>query len=329
MTSSITSHPIPAAIIDAAIEWTIKLDFNSPSTETRRAFECWLQAAPLHRDAWLRVQSLRGDFATLPPLLALDTLQAATQLRSRETTLRRRQLLKLLGVATVTAGAAWQSREALPWQRLVADASTGVGQQRSLRLGDGTIVMLNTDTALSTVGDTALQLRRGEIFVAGDAAADIPLARQLRIQTPAGEVHAPGANFVVRLAADRARITVQQGLARLYPAGFDGAVLARGGESWWLGPGGARPAEPLPFDAAGWVEGVVAAKNMPLADLLAELERYRRGRIACDARVAKLPVSGIYHVRDTDRALRFLAQTQSLRLSYRTRFWVSVERAAT
>jgi transmembrane sensor len=137
-------------------------------------------------------------------------------------------------------------------------------------------------------------------------------------------VHAPGANFVVRLDAERARITVQQGIARLYPAGLEAPMLARAGESWWLQAGKALPADPLPFDAAGWVEGVVAAKNMRLADLLAELARYRHGRIGCDPRVADLPVSGIYHIRDTDRALRFLAQTQSLRLAYRTRFWVSV-----
>jgi hypothetical protein len=174
-----------------------------------------------------------------------------------------------------------------------------------------------------------LQLRRGEIYVAGNSAAEnIPAARQLRVRTRAGEVRAPGANFVVRLTANHARVTVQQGVAQLYPTGVDSPILARSGESWWLHAGAARRADPLPFDAAGWVEGVVAATNMRLADLLAELERYRRGRIACDSRVADLLVSGIYHIDDTDRALRFLAQTQSLRLNYRTRFWVVVGPAA-
>jgi transmembrane sensor len=43
--------------------------------------------------------------------------------------------------------------------------------------------------------------------------------------------------------------------------------------------------------------------------------------------VADLRVSGIYHVRDTDQALRFLAQTQPVRVTYHTRFWVVVEPA--
>ncbi|MGT2491756.1 hypothetical protein ACU4GD_17580 [Cupriavidus basilensis] len=58
---------------------------------------------------------------------------------------------------------------------------------------------------------------------------------------------------------------------------------------------------------------------MRLADVLAELARYRTGRIVCDPRVADLRISGAYHLRDTDQTLRFLAQSQPVAVVYRTR----------
>ena len=58
--------------------------------------------------------------------------------------------------------------------------------------------------------------------------------------------------------------------------------------------------------------------------LLAELSRYRRGRISCAPEVADLRVSGTYHIGDTDRALAFLAQTLPVRVRYWTRYWVTV-----
>lgn len=45
------SRDIPATVIDAAIDGAVKLDFNSPTTETRQAFDLWLQATPQHKEA--------------------------------------------------------------------------------------------------------------------------------------------------------------------------------------------------------------------------------------------------------------------------------------
>lgn len=74
-------------------------------------------------------------------------------------------------------------------------------------------------------------------------------------------------------------------------------------------------------------KAIAAGANavMRLADLLDELSRYRSGRIVCDPQIADWRVSGVFHVRDTDRALRFLTQVQPVTVRYRTRYWVIVE----
>lgn len=325
MSTAVLPHAIPAEAIDAAIDWTIRLDFNAADADTRHAFERWLAADALHAEAWRRVQSLQTDFAGVPPLLALDTLQATAQLRRRGAALQRRRLLKMLALSGATVAIGWQSRTVVPWQRVVADASTAIGEQRALHLDSHTSLVLNTDTAVDSdfnAASAAIRLRRGEISVA--TVADRPL----QVHTPFGRIEAAQAQMIVRLESDRARITVQRGRAQLHAGDIGASATANAGESWWLHAGAALPARPLPFDAAGWLDGVIAATNMPLAELLAELARYRLGRIVCDERVAQLPVSGVYHIRDTGQALAFLAQTQSLRLTYRTPYWVRIEPAA-
>lgn len=70
---------------------------------------------------------------------------------------------------------------------------------------------------------------------------------------------------------------------------------------------------------------MLAARDMPLADLIAELARHRPGVLRCHPAVAALRVSGVFPLRDTDASLDLLIQTRPLALRNRTRYWVSVE----
>jgi transmembrane sensor len=320
---------IPASVIDDAIGWAVKLDFSTPVPETRQAFDRWLNAQPAHAAAWQRVQSLKNDFAQIPPRLALDALTTA-EARRRAGGLSRRQAVRLLSLAGVAVAAGWVASDQAPWQRLLADYSTATGEQRTVRLDDGTVIVLNTDSAISTAleaGRRLVVLRRGEILVTTGADAGSPRKRPFWVHTPFGTAQALGTRFVVRLAPGRARVSVQEDAVEIHPlrpAAGSRPVIVRAGESWWLAPDGVAAAQPLGFEPDGWADGVIAGQNIRLADLLDELSRYRPGRIVCDERVAELRVSGVYHLRDTDRALRFLVQTQPVSVALRTRFWVSV-----
>ena len=324
---------LPESVIDAAITWAVRIDYNTPGTGARRSFERWLKADPLHGLAWERVHAMKGfqsELGGLSPKLALDVLQTAQHQRAKGR-LSRRNVMKLLSLAGIGVTAGWVAREHIPWQRLLADASTGIGEQKTLRLEDGTVVVLNTDSAVTTdlAGPRRLVvLHRGEILVTTGADADATVRlgskRPVWVYTPFGRMQALGTRFVVRLGGQRARISVQEGAVELHPEGGGESALVRPGESRWLMADGTLPAELQGFAADGWAEGVVAGKDIRLQDLLAELSRYRPGRIVCDPRVADLRLSGLFHVKDTDRVLQFLVQTQPVSVTWRTRFWVSV-----
>ncbi len=317
---------IPPKVIDAAINWAVKLEFNQAEPATVQAFERWLQAQSVHASAWQRVQSLKNDFASVPSGLALNTLQAVETQR-KANGLSRRQALKLLMLAGVAVSSAWVVGDQLSWQRVIADASTAVGEQRTVQLDDGTVIVLNTDTAVGfdmTDDRRMIILRRGEIAISTGPDQISINRRPFWVHTPFGTMQALGTRFVVRLDTARARISVQEGAVQMHPAAGGASAIANVGENWWLTDENVTPVADQSIKADGWIEGVIAGENMRLADLLAELSRYRSGRIVCDERVADLQVSGIYHVRDTDQALKFLLQTQPVTVSYYTRYWVAV-----
>lgn len=329
-TSAPAAEEIPDELIDQAIEWSVKIDFGTPAPETRQAFARWLQQSAAHEEAWRRVHELRANFKRVPLKLAADTLHAVETAR-KAARVTRRQVVKMLMLAGVTVSAGWLVKEHVPWQRLMADASTAIGQRRTITLADGTVIVLNTDSAVSTsLGDVSrlVVARRGEILITTGAdvehAARDGAKRAFWVQTPFGRLQALGTRFVVRLDGDRARISVQEGAVQMYPADGGDPRIAAAGESWWLSASESSPADATGFSDDAWTDGVLVAEKVRLADFAAELARYRPGRIVVDQRVAGLPVSGIYHVSDTDQVLRFLSQTQPVNITTRTRYWVTI-----
>ncbi|AKP89972.1 FecR domain-containing protein [Achromobacter ruhlandii] len=315
--------PIAASIVDQAIDWSVKLNFGQADARTRAAFERWRRAAPEHELAWTRVQSLNADFSAVPQGLALDALTTLNGTRRRH----RRVVLKSLLVAGGALGTGWAMREQAPWQRLVADVSTGLGERRALTLSDGTYLVLNTDSAVSLLLDgpeRVVVLHRGEISLNTGSDAGSPTRRPFRVRTPYGGIEALGTRFVVRVDDDGVRISVQEHAVALTPADGGDPLIVPAGQQGWLDRRRAQPLPPPAMEGAAWVEGAIVGKNMRLASLLTELSRYRRGRISCAPEVADLRVSGTYHVDDTDRALAFLVQTLPIRVRYWTRYWVTV-----
>ena len=319
-------NDLPNNVIDEAIVWTVKLHYNTPTAMTMARFDEWLHRHPTHSEAWKRVSSIQGDHAKVPAKLARATLTTLQQQRQADAHARRR-VLKVFGFTTFAIGSGWLTHEHTPWQRIVADASTGIGQQRLLNLSDGTFLTLNTDTAVSTRMDGSkrvVELHRGEIRIqTGQDEAHIN-KRPFFVYTPFGPIQAIGTTFTVRLREHGAQVAVQEGTVRLFPIQGTNSTLVQEGESQLLTHSGTEKITQKTFEPASWTEGVIAGENIRLEELLNELARYRPGIVRCDPRVADLRVSGIFQIKQTDKTLQFLADTQNLSLTYRTRYWVTI-----
>ncbi|MNE16899.1 fec operon regulator FecR [compost metagenome] len=82
------------------------------------------------------------------------------------------------------------------------------------------------------------------------------------------------------------------------------------------------------MDTGAWAEGLIVTRDMRLGDFLAEVGRYRHGYVSCADDIADLRLSGVFRLEDTDKLLQLLPQTLPVKVSYRTRWWVRLERLA-
>jgi transmembrane sensor len=313
---------IDPAVLDQAAHWFVRLASGQASTQDHHALLQWRDADPEHERAWQRLQGveqkLRGG--ALPAPVARAALGAVD--------LGRRRTLKTLAVAGAALGSAalWQREQGL-WQRWTADYRSGVGERREVLLADGTRLLLNTDTAVDVRFDAALRrlvLRSGELRITTGHDAQ---NRGFVVATRDGTLRPLGTRFTVRRLDDeqQTRLAVSEGAVEVRPGNATAAPLVvQAGQRTVFSATGAAPPSALDEAAGSWTDGILTAERMRLQDFLAELERYRPGRLHCDPAVAELRLTGAYPLADTDRILAALQQTLPVRVRYYTRYWVSV-----
>lgn len=316
------AEPIAPEIAQRAVEWLVELQGSSVDESTHQALRLWRESDPEHERAWQRIEAFHGRFASLDSPTR-QTLSVAAQAPAHSPA--RRQAIRTLAVLLFASGTAWSLREHTPWPSWTADLRTGTGERRRTVLADGSVLQLNSGSAVDVRYDLTqrcLFLHEGEILVetAPDAAE-----RPFLVQCRDGWAQALGMRFSLRLWPDDSLLAVYQGAVAVHPALQQAARRVSSGEQLRFDrEGWGELAAVRPADLA-WLQGMLVADGMRLADLLVELQRHRPGLLTCAEAVADLRVSGTYPLEDTDRAIETLASTLGLRPRYFTRYWVSLE----
>lgn len=304
-------------LLEEAADWVIRLRYEPAGATTRRAFERWLAQGEAHAQAWARAEQVLGAFEGLPAPIGHSVLRATSKRRGRRAVLR---AALGLGVAAPVGWMAW--REAPVWR---ANLRTAAGEQLTRMLDDGTRLVLNSGSAVDLrfgAAERRLVLRAGEVLVTTGQETQ-PTYRPFVVQTPQGEVQALGTRFSVRLIDDRTEVMVFEHAVLAQPAHAAALRIDAGQRgSFTLGQAGALA--PVDDSAALWEQGMLVVRDQRLADVVAELARHRPGVLRCSPEVADLRVSGALSLRDTDAALRALAERLPIAVQRVTRYWVSV-----
>ncbi|MEQ9608573.1 MAG: hypothetical protein RLN99_13005 [Kiloniellaceae bacterium] len=118
---------------------------------------------------------------------------------------------------------------------------------------------------------------------------------------------AAAASFSLRRQAGAVSVVAIDGRVEVAAGGDFGTALSlAAGEAVTYGGGRVLGAiEPVDAKAAtAWRRGKLMFNQRPLSEVVAELERYRQGRILIvDAAVAALPVTGVFDLADPDATL--------------------------
>ena len=314
----------PRAAREAA-QWLVRLRDGPLNRAEQQAFEAWRDSHPDHLEAWRRAELVCQTLAVVPPSLRQPSQPSHAQ---RD---RRASISHLAVLIACAAPPLWLAGKSEAWLSWRAGISTATGEIRHMTLADGTQLALNTASAVDIAFDGArrlVTLHAGEIHLA--TAAD---PRPLLVRSGNGSVCAIGTRFGVRhdasLLSARTQVSVTDGAVEIVPAdGVHAARIVKRGWQTSFDNQSIAPDTPVAAAASGWLQGVLIAERMPLGELLAQLARYRRGVLRCDPAVARLPVDGIFQLKDTDRILALLQLSLPVQVRLRTRYWVSVEARA-
>ncbi|PZQ50686.1 MAG: Fe2+-dicitrate sensor, membrane component [Rhodovulum sulfidophilum] len=298
-----------------AAAWLARMG-AAPDPATRRSFAAWLEADPRHADAWGRLNATweltgRGSDAALrEDAAALAGLMARVGARRRRRAARRGAALVALLVALGAGGGWWTFQNPNFLQDLRADEVSGRGERRGVTLPDGSTALLDADSAIATdFGDgRRVRLLRGAAHfdVRHDATPFVVAAGD-------GAVTVMGTAFDVALDGAEVSVTLARGRVSVTAEGAP-AVVLEPGERVDYGPDGIGAPRAVDLaEAQAWQHGWYAFNDVPLARVVARIERQRPGRVVIlGPGLADRRVSGAFSLDRPDQGLEALSGTMGV-----------------
>jgi len=196
--------------------------------------------------------------------------------------------------------------------------STGIGEQRTIQLVDGSTVELN---ARSTVKVRLTERRRDVTLIEGQALFRVAKDKHRPFVVRAGDaqVRAVGTEFDVYKKQIATVVTVVEGRVETYEAsgsaGTAAIVLSAGEQLTVLPNTVTKPTHIDTVAATAWVQQRLIFEETPLRDVAEEFNRYNRRPLAIDGReLQNLKISGIYSSTDPTSLINFLRSQTSIRV---------------
>jgi len=307
-----------------AAAWIARLHGPNRNARVEEACRRWMAEDPeraaafeLLTDTWEKAGQLNDAVDTREPRLGFRISFSRAALAT-----------VAIAVVAIAATALYLRPEGL---------ATGVGEQRTLTLQDGTRVYLNTNSRAVVHFDR--QVRRVEL-AEGEALFEVAHnpARPFIVMAGTREVRALGTAFVVRNDPRQLAITLVEGSVMVSPQGTEEAGTrperkaagsgkpTQGGaatEVLTLDPGErvtfasghpARLDRPSLEKITAWRRGQISLDNTTLADTVSEINRYNAVHVVVrDPSIAAIRLSGVFRAGDTQNFVEAVTRTYHLR----------------
>ncbi|MEG0243599.1 MAG: FecR family protein [Pseudomonas sp.] len=314
------SSPVSSRVLEAAIAWKLSIDEGSSTADERSEFMRWHAASEEHARAWRQLGSLdqRVSAAAGPARQAL--LQSRAGMRRRIGKLGG----GLAGMFLLGSLLAWVGAPSLSPGYWLADQRTATGELRTLRLEDGTLLSLNTHTAVDIDYEgeqRIIVLHQGEISV--ETGHQDP--RPLLVRTDDGRLRPLGTRFLVRREAHGTRLEVLQASVAAMPLNSGDEQVLHEGQQVLMDANGLGQVGQVAAGVDAWTRGMLVVDNVRLADLLAALGHYRSGHLGVADDVADLRVTGSFPLTNTDLALESLVPALPVKIERHTPWWVTIK----
>jgi transmembrane sensor len=325
------------SVSEQAAAWFVELSDGPNNRATRQRFVRWLKRSPQHIDSFLAMAILDQELSNRPDgiedaLAVIDrpgpraipidggTVDQANADRKPK---RGPQSSGWLAAAAITAVAVLGS---LPFL-LPPDAPptfvhrTDFGEQRSIALSDGSIVVLNTVSEIAVHYDT--DARRVELL-SGEALFDVASdpQRPFVVETGTVALKALGTRFSVYHTPETTRLAVVEGVVRAVSRQQpEQEVLVQAGEgAVAMADGAIHRKDEIDVDKAiAWTERRLIFEKAPLADVVSEFNRYnRQPLIVQDPQLAERRITSVFYANDVSALVAFLELEPDVEVNYGT-----------
>lgn len=301
-------------IAEQAAAYFARRHDETPSLRRKR--EAWLAEDARHVHAYEQMQRVwehTGKLRTNAALQALVDADLADLQKARG--FRPGYLLLATAALLLVSVGVWVAHGGLvvsPPARYV----THLGEHRTEMLDDRTAIVLNTDTVVETHysrnrRDVTLQRGEAQFDVAHDA------TRPFIVSTDVGTITALGTRFQVRRETDATLITLLEGKVEV-AQGQERRVLRPNEQARLSMSTGIAVRTIDPALVNGWLDGWLRFRNTPLAEVVAEANRYspRQLRLG-DGKLDSFQLNGNFRAGDNLSIATAIAQILSLRVEDR------------
>ncbi|HTT40233.1 MAG TPA: FecR domain-containing protein [Burkholderiales bacterium] len=303
--------------------------------EQKAAFGEWLRRSPRHEQEYLtllrlarRLQHASGRPPSVEALLEAvrsEEAGSAPPIGARRRAAPAAFLPRPWLYAAAAAGLAcvavlmfWGRAERHPPQTAQVPSQhylTGHGQQLTQSLADGSLLRLDTDSAVTVRYERGLrqvEIERGQaVFtVAHDP------ARPFRVTAGSAQVVAVGTQFDVYLQGDVTLVTVVEGRVSVGPSGAGDQPATVSTNSVDVSAAQqvrvvrglvSAPSQVDIHRVMAWLHRQIAFENEALSAVAGEFSRYSPVPVVIESpEVGTLPVSGVFNVDDTESFVAFL-----------------------
>ena len=332
MTRKVKKRTLPVS--EQAAEWLVALDDGGLDAAAKREFLAWLKQSPDHIREFLQLTALHVELAQNPELnQTIEELVAAANAdvvdldsgnkpkiepSPKRNPRRTWQAVAAVLLSVTLAGGYWLTQEVASDFEGPSTYQTALGEQRSIALDDGSVIVLNT---LSNVRVHYTNNQRRVALLAGEVLFDVTKDPDRPFVVDAGsmQLEVLGTRFNVYRQTEETVLTVVEGEVAVLNADQTGAVAtlpdppitARAGQQVIIeNASGAVTQEEIPeaSPAIAWTERKLVFNAVPLIEVAEEFNRYNRRPLTISGgTLANRPITGVFNAHDADLLAAFLA----------------------
>lgn len=322
-----------ASISEQASHWCILLNGGNATRADKKAFGEWVSRSPERVEAYIQaarltkalkskklrwpdtaVEILVREAKETPSDIASLFPSAAPEAQPKSNQVRRKPTLMFAVAASVLVVIA------CTWGFLTSPQryATAIGEQRSVVLNDGSVVILNTSSAIQVkLTKTARTIH----LMSGEALFQVAHDKTRPFYVVAGNttVRAVGTQFNVDRRASGTTVTVIEGRVSVEsgtenpidkPTDIGTSIRLSAGEGVTVSPRVKPHATAANIaTATAWTQRRLIFEHRPLGEVAAEFNRYNRQKIQIEsAELRSQEVTGVFAANDPSSFLDFVAK---------------------